>query len=318
MLKKLICIILTMTVLTGCSKTTDIILPYPNSSNDVLEQVNNTQVADFFANNLSIIPDELNHMEDARITAESALIINSSKDKVIFANDIYNRMYPASLTKLITALVVLENADLSDTVTISKNAANITESGAKLCGFEEGDKITLETLLNSLLVYSGNDAGLAIAEHVGGSEEEFARMMNETIKKVGAVHSHFVNPHGLHNDNQYTTAYDLYLVFHELIKYDEFVSIINQATYIAKYENSVGEVQEKTFLNTNRYLKGTENAPEGITVIGGKTGTTNMAGNCLVLYSKDSNDNSYISVILHADGGNSLFYQMTSLLDMIE
>jgi D-alanyl-D-alanine carboxypeptidase len=277
-----------------------------------------SKVADFFAEDLCVIPDKLNHMNDSAITATSALIVNSSKDKVIFAHNIYERMYPASLTKLVTALVVLKNADLSDTVTISKNAASITESGAKLCGFKEGDKIQLEALLNSLLVYSGNDAGLAIAEHVGGSQEGFAKMMNETAKEVGAVHSNFVNPHGLHNDNQYTTAYDLYLIFNELLMYDKFVSIINQASYTATYTDSLNQTVKKEFLNTNRYLKGTETAPKGITVIGGKTGTTDKAGNCLVLNSKDNEENSYISVILHADSGDSLFHQMTSLLEMIE
>jgi D-alanyl-D-alanine carboxypeptidase len=320
MIKKLFLIILSATFLTGCSSSYGTYLNYNevNNSNIDKEQITKVKVADFFANELCVIPDELNHMKSSNITATSALILNSTKDELIFANNIYQRLYPASLTKLITALVVFRNADLSEVVTVSKNAANITESGAKLCGFKEGDKITLETLLNSLLVYSGNDAGIAIAEHVGGSEEGFAKMMNETVKEIGAVHSNFVNAHGLHNDNQYTTAYDLYLVFQELLNYEGFTSIINQVSYTAAYKNAANQTISKEYLNTNRYLKGTEDAPDGVSVIGGKTGTTSKAGNCLVLYSKDANNDSYISVILQADSGNSLFDQMTSLLEMIK
>ncbi len=321
MKKKLICIVLSLLLLTGCSNTSDALLYY-SENNDLagydVGNVINTEKADFFANDLTIIPDELNHMDDSSISATSALIVNATDDEVIYANNVYERMYPASLTKLITALVVLKNANLNDTVTISNNASHITESGAKLCGFKEGDKINLLSLLNCLLVYSGNDAGIAIAEHVGGSEEGFAKMMNETAKSIGAVHSNFINAHGLHDDNHYTTAYDLYLIFNELINYEDFIAIINQTSYNATYENASGQVVTKEFLTTNRYLKGTEKAPEGITVVGGKTGTTNSAGNCLILYSKDSHDKSYISLLLHAENGNSLFSQMTLLLEKID
>lgn len=321
MKKKLITIILSLTLLTGCSKSSEILLPYSEAGNlagSDIGSFSSAEVSNYFAENLTVIPDEMSHMVDTNISATSALIVNTVDNNVIFANNIYERMYPASLTKLITALVVLENANLNDTVTVSYNASHITEVGAKLCGFKEGDKVKLEALLNALLVYSGNDAGLAIAEHVAGSEEKFAKMMNETIKKIGAIHSNFVNPHGLHDDNQYTTAYDLYLIFNELIKFDKFVSIINQTNYTITYEDANAEVQTKDFLTTNRYLKGTEKTPEGLTVVGGKTGTTSKAGNCLVLYSTDDKGKSYISVILHADSGNSLFSQMTRLLEMID
>lgn len=319
MKKKLICILMSLAFLTGCSNSSKALLPY-SETNNVIRYENNigTEVSDFFARDLTVIPDELNHMEDPSITATSALIVNDSDDVVLYANNVYERMYPASLTKLITALVVLKEGNLSDTVTVSYNASHITESGAKLCGFKEGDKISMEALLNSLLVYSGNDAGIAIAEHIGGTVEGFADKMNETAKSIGAVHSHFVNPHGLHDDNHYTTAYDLYLIFNALLKYDKFVSIINQESYTAIYKDAQGQEQKKELATTDRYLKGTEKAPEGVTVVGGKTGTTSKAGNCLILYSKDKKNKSYISLILQADGSNSLFSQMTHLLEKIK
>lgn len=110
--------------------------------------------------------------------------------------------------------------------------------GAKLCGFAEGDKITLKKLLYSFLICSGNDAGIAIAEHISGSVEKFAELMNKEAKSLGCSGSNFVNPHGLHDDNHYTTPYDLYLVFHELLNYDVFMDIINQSSYKAEFKGS--------------------------------------------------------------------------------
>jgi len=316
--KKIMIAVLSLTFLTGCSNSKQILVPYSEADSlagfDVQAGI---ETANLFASDLTVIPDELNHMSDTSVTATSALIVNATDDTVLYANNVYERMYPASLTKIITALVVLQKADLNDTVTVSYNASHITESGAKLCGFKEGDKIKLSDLLDSFLIYSGNDAGIAIAEHIAGSEEAFAKLMNEAAKNLGAVHSNFVNSHGLHNDNHYTTAYDLYLIFNELIKYDEFVKIINTTDVTVNYTDSKGQEQTKKFLTTNRYLKDTEKSPEGITVVGGKTGTTSKAGNCLILYSKDNKDKEYISLILQAENGDSLFSQMTRLLEMI-
>ena len=318
--KKLITMILSFSLLTGCSNSPNVLLTYSNTDittdaligRDVI-----SDVADFFADDLTIIPDSLNHMEDSKISATSSLIVNNNKNEVLFANNIYERLFPASLTKIVTALVVLNHADLTDTVTVSKNAASITESGAKLIGLREGDKISLDDLLQAFLIYSGNDAGIAIAEHVAGTEVNFAKMMNEEAKKVGAIHSNFVNSHGLHDDNHYTTVYDLYLIFNQLVQFDKFVSIINESSCTIHYTDSKNRSVTREFLTTNRYLRGTETAPEDITVLGGKTGTTSKAGNCLILYSKDNNNNSYISVVMQAENGNSLFSQMTRLLEMI-
>ncbi len=323
MKKKLFCIAVSVSLLTGCSSKENLALPFSDTAETNQVYANYTDElssdqSDFFASELVVIPDELNHMSDSAITAESSLIVNDTDNDVIFANNVYERLYPASLTKLITALVVLEEGNLEDTVTVSYNASHITESGAKLCGLKEGDTIKLKDLLYAFLIYSGNDAGIAIAEHIGGTVGEFAKMMNKAAKDAGAVHSNFVNPHGLHDDNHYTTAYDLYLIFHQLVKYDEFLSIIKTTEYTVTYEDVSKESVTKTFLTTNRYLKGTENAPEGITVVGGKTGTTSKAGNCLILYSQDKDNKDYISLILKADSGNSLFTQMTDLLKMIK
>lgn len=277
----------------------------------------NIEIAKLTGSNVTVIPSE-ELMEDKNIGASSSLLINRTDNETVYAEDIYHRMYPASLTKLITSLVVFEQGDLEDTVTISHNASNITYAGAKLAGFKEGDKIDLESLLNIFLIYSANDAGVAIAEHISDTEEAFAMEMNETAIRLGAVHSNFVNSHGLHHEEHYTTAYDMYLIFNELLYYDEFVNIINKVSFTANYVGEDGTEYSNQFMNTNRYLRGQASGPDDITVIGGKTGTTNEAGSCLVLLSVDENDKEYISIILQARGGDSLYSQMTYLLKMIE
>lgn len=321
MKRRLLSILLVLMLLTGCSKQNQVLMTFHEkedvSYNDVDVFYQTPTFSNTFAKNLCIIPSDFASAKDSILTASSTLIINSTDNKEIYGRNIYEKLYPASITKIVTALVTLKYGDLDDTVTISKNAANITESGAKLCGFKEGDKINLKDLLTCLLVYSGNDAGIAIAEHIGGSEEKFSDMMNTEVRKLGAVDSHFVNAHGLHNDDHYTTAYDLYLIFHELIKDETFINIINTTSFKAEYEDANGKSVTKVFENTNRYLKGTTNAPDGITVIGGKTGTTAKAGSCLILYSKDKDEKEYISVVLKASTGDDLFKQMTRLLSLI-
>ena len=320
MMKRIVSILLFITItLTGCAKYE---MEVPYFREDSVKQYNpalqaDVGVAEFYSRDLIVISLE-DEEEDEFITATSSLLVNLTDNKVIYADDIYKRMYPASITKLITALVVVEEGNLEDTVTISKNATNILEPGALLCGFKEGDKINLKDLLSVFLIYSGNDAGIALAEHISGSEEEFVNTMNETVKRLGAVHSNFVNPHGLHDEEHYTTAYDLYLIFNEILKYDEIISIINQTSCTVDYTRADGSVRNHQFMNTNRYLTGRADAPEDITVIGGKTGTTQAAGNCLILYSVDNSQNEYISVVLQANGGNNLYKQMTYLLNKIE
>ena len=316
MKNRLVCIALIATLaLSGCQSAKDDYLLYKDtyktsgdSGSGQLSQEN------FFAEELAIVNNTDNSGGDKKLTAGSSLLVNRTDHKTLYANHVYHKLYPASLTKLLTALVVLQNSNMSDEVTISYNASHITEIGAKLCGFEEGDTISLDALLKSMLVYSGNDAAVALAEHVGGSVESFVKMMNQEAKKIGAVHSNFINPNGLHDDNQYTTAYDLYLIFNELLNFDSFRTIMPMASYTAQYSDKNGNPKEKEFKTTDLYLSGEKTANSEIKVIGGKTGTTSKAGNCLILLSRDTNKKEYISVILRANGSNDLYSQMSHLL----
>lgn len=304
---------------TDASQTTD---SEEEGTKDVSSISNSAAAAyslEYLSQDVCVIPKKGQSPKnsDSVMTAGASLIVNDTTDEMLFSRNIYKKMYPASITKIVTALVTLKYANLDDVVTISHNAANITEYGATLCGFKEGDQIKLKRLLYSLLIHSGNDAGIAIAEHVAGSEEAFAEMMNQEMRDLGASGSHFTNSHGLHDEQHYTTAYDMYLVFHELLQYDTFLKIINCPSYKAKFKGADGKSKTLQFQSTNRYLIGRASAPKGVKVIGGKTGTTSAAGSCLILYSKDASKQDFISIVLHAEGAESLYLQMNKLLEYI-
>lgn len=238
-------------------------------------------------------------------------------NKVLSEHRIMDKIYPASTTKLLTTLVALKYCNLSETVTFSYNASHVGVYGAVLCGFQEGDKVMLGDLLTALLICSGNDAGIAVAEHVAGSVEAFAELMNEEAKKLGAVDTHFVNPHGLHNKDHYTTAYDIYLILNELIHYKTFLSIISMPSCEVWYTDAKGNTKSKVFESTNLFFNGKFEIPDGIEIIGGKTGTTNAAGCCLTLYFKDKEEKYYIAEVFHAPSYEVLYGKMVELMKQV-
>lgn len=319
MKKRLVAIFLLLVmVLGGCQKSSDQFLSYEDYVRTTKNSLGfNLSETDFFAEDLVVIKDDEYGINDELINSKAAFLCDTSNTTAIYSKNPYEQLYPASLTKLMTALVSLKLGELTDTVTISYNASHIEEPGAKLCGFEEGDTIKLDALLNCLLIYSGNDAAIAVAEHISGSEGEFVKIMNSEAKKLGAVHTNFVNSHGLHDDNHYSTAYDMYLIFNELIKYDSIINIIDQDSYTANYFDKNKNEKDKSFNTTNLYISGKKETPEGIIIHGGKTGVTYKAGNCLILLLNDVNNIQYISVILKADSSDDLYSDMNNLFSLI-
>lgn len=256
-----------------------------------------------------ILSDEV----DADYSAASALF-DITNTNTVYARNIYEKLYPASTTKVLTALVALKYGKLDDEITVSENALNL-EAGASLCGLSTGDKITLKDALYGLLLASGNDAGVAIAEHISGSIADFSALMNKEAKGLGAISSNFINPHGLHDNNHYTTVYDMYIIFNEAIKNKDFLDIIATKEYVAEVIHSDSSSEKITFSATNYYYLGYSEAPEGVTVLGGKTGTTDEAGSCLVLLTQKG-DNKYISIVYKAIDKASLYKQMNQLLSL--
>lgn len=288
-----------------------------NTAFTIQEAKEGTEFASPFAAKLCVVGTETTGSSLDLGELGSAGLFDLNGRNVIYARNAHAELPPASLTKVMTALLALKYGNPEDIITASANV-KITESGATLCGLKEGDRLTLSQALYALLIRSANDAGVAIAEHIGGSVEGFANMMNEEAAKLGATNTNFKNPHGLTEDGHYTTSYDMYLIFKEAIKYDSFNEIIRTTSYTTTYSDKDGNPKEMSFETTNQYLKGVYPMPENITVIGGKTGTTDAARNCLVLLSKDASGNPYVSVILGSPERGILYEQMTDILNEIQ
>lgn len=289
---------------------------YGVSSFQVVHTVN-ASLAEPFAEDLCIVTRDMTDDENVDMSgAGAALLCDVGNAEVLYAKNAHERLHPASLTKVMTALVALKYGSM-DQVLTATNTVNITESGAQLCGLKPGDSMTLAQALHILLMYSANDVAMLIAEGVGGSVEEFVALMNQEAKALGATNTSFTNPHGLTADNHYTTAYDLYLIFNEAVKYEVFREIIHMTTYSTVYYDKNGNEKELSVRTTNRFLRGDYDAPENITIIGGKTGTTNAAGHCLILLTRDTSGAPYISVILRTESGDVLYEEMAGLLTEI-
>ena len=307
---------LCVSMLTGCGGS--VVLPYSvmtdNSSFKLLND--SAGKAEAFAADLCVGDSSvaLDGYVIEQVSAAGLFDLNASE--VVYASNMHKKLYPASLTKLMTALVAIKYGSL-DQVLTATNAVNITEPGAALCGIKAGDQMTLEQALHLLLIKSGNDVANLIAENIAGSVEAFVALMNDEAAKLGATNSHFMNAHGLHETDHYTTVYDMYLIFKEAVKYEAITQIINQTTYSTTYKNKYGSDINITVSTTNAFFKQLYEAPQNVTILGGKTGTTNEAGSCLAIYAKDMSGNPYISIILHGNTRDDLYTQMKQLLEQI-
>lgn len=312
-------ILLCLCFATGCGQTAYQI-PYRAdseiSSFRIHDFEHGNKTAETFAHHLCV-SDADYHTDLVDINnATSAALFDLNGCSTLYAKNIYEKLYPASLTKVLTAIVAMKNCS-GDTILTATSNVKIQESGAQLCGIKEGDQMTLTQALHLLLINSANDAAVLIAEGVGGSVEHFCEMMNEEALSLGATNSHFVNPHGLSDDNHYTTVYDMYLIMNEAVKFEMFKEIIQMDSYTTVYKDKTGTDKEITVGSTNYYFLGKADAPTGITVLGGKTGTTNAAGHCLVLLSRDAQSKPYISIIMRCDSKDGLYESMTNLLSQI-
>ena len=248
------------------------------------------------------------------ISARSYIVTERTTGKVLYEGNAHTRLPMASTTKIMTALCAIENGNLDSTVEISDKAVGVEGSSMYL---EKGERITLRNLLYGLMLNSGNDAAVAVAIHISGDVEKFVECMNRTAKKIGANNTNFTNPHGLSDSNHYTTVYDMYLIFNEAAKYDQFNEIIHTHSYETVYYDSRGREKEVDISTTNMFLRGNYTAPNNMTVVGGKTGTTDMSGHCLMILAKDTSGNPYIGVILRASSRDLINTEMVQMLSEI-
>ncbi|MEC1717721.1 D-alanyl-D-alanine carboxypeptidase family protein [Schinkia azotoformans] len=231
---------------------------------------------------------------DGQVSSNGIIIMEDNQKNVMFEKNGYSTYYPASTTKVLTALIALELGSLNDQVIVSENV-NKLPSDSRRVFIQPGDALTLEQLLYGMMLYSGNDSALAIAEHIAGSEEAFAKLMNEKAKEIGAIHSNFVNPHGYHHPDHYTTPYDLALILKAASEHPLFLDIINTPVYKAVYTNKKGEKVVKTWDTTNSFLKNSNLAIDGI--IGGKTGFTTPAKRTLVTVAEHNGHRYYVAAL---------------------
>lgn len=270
-----------LTLLTVLSST--IVIFVSEKQNYVILQTSKQNVANSEGNENS------NKIDNPELNARIALIYDRASGRIIYEKNGNKQTPMASTTKILTSIVILENADLKETVTIGSKAAG---TGGSRLGLKKNDKITVNDLLYGLMLRSGNDAAVALALHVGGSIEGFADMMNKKAEELGLTNSHFVVPHGLDNEGHYTTAYELAKMADYALnipKFKEIVSSKSATIYINGYPKAIN--------NTNNLLGSVSG------VYGVKTGFTNGAGRCLVSSCKRG-ELDIITVVIGANTNN--------------
>lgn len=269
------------------------------------------------AQGLAVVP--VAEATDSTFSAnvKAALSVNEDKDEVLLSYHAFDSVYPASITKVMTALLVMERGNFEDEVTLSHDIV-FDESNVVRSMLKKGDTVSVEGLFNALLVASDNDCAVILAEYVSGSVEKFTELMNERARELGATHTHFVNANGLHDGDHYTTPYDLYLIFRKAATFDRFLNTIGQKEYTLEYTTSSGYAMEEHMSSTNAYFQNTYGIPTGVTVVGGKTGTTSLAKSCLILLSRNSEGENQISVVMGAENKDILYETMSGLLSTEE
>ncbi len=250
--------------------------------------------------------------ETPEITATSGVVIDCIDGKVLYEQNMNEKMYPASMTKILTAILVIENCNIQDEVTISKSAINNVQSGYLTANIKEGEILTVEQLLNLLLISSYNDVANALAEHVGGNTENFAMMMNEKAKEIGCKNSNFVNSNGTHDVNHYSTAYDMALIAKHAMQYDEIKEIVSKIYYELGTTNKYDKA-DRLYQTTNEMiLSGSSNYyryAKGI-----KTGFTTPAGYCLMIYA-EKNDMPLVAVVMKSTTSDSRYEDTRKMLE---
>ena len=224
--------------------------------------------------------------------------------QILYDRNASEKLYPASITKVLTAICVIENSNLSDVVQINQSSLDAVEYGYVTSNLKAGTELTVEELLNIMVVSSANDVAIVLADYISGSVENFAILMNETATKIGCKNSNFLNPNGVHNDNHYSTAYDLALIGRYALKYDILKEMFNKKFY-DKGDIRYATTNELINPNTKNYYK----YANGI-----KTGFTTPAGNCLMAYAC-KNNLELISVVLKSSSSDNRYLETKMLFD---
>ena len=239
---------------------------------------------------MSILPSA--YAEEPQVVGETAVLMDAETGQVLYEKNADQKMYPASTTKMLTAIIAVEVGKLDEEVAVSDNADGTEGSSIWL---RKGEKLTLEDLLYALMLNSANDAAVAIAEHLAGSVDAFADIMNKTAAAYGAQNTHFTNPHGLPDENHYTTAYDLAVIARHALNNPTFAEIVQTKTKVIDRTQYVEPTM--MLINHNRLLWLYDGA------IGVKTGYTTEAQQCIVAAAQ-KDGRTLIAVVMKTQGQN--------------
>ncbi len=247
-----------------------------------------TMKAGGYQSRLAIIPDgqDVNADDFVADTYATLLVDNENNVPIVSYNSL-RRIYPASTTKLMTGIVVCDalysgKISLDDQITLSHDI-QFNEDGVLTSPLKAGYTITVRNLLYGLLMRSYNDFAVILAEYVAGDQASFVDLMNQKAYEIGATNSHFANPHGLHDDNHYVTAYDMYLILQEAEKYEIIREIDSYDSFTYSFTDADGVSWEDDISPTNQFLSGNYQLPSNIKIDSWKTGTTRLAGHILTM-----------------------------------
>ena len=245
-----------------------------------------------------------------RVFADAAIVMEASTGLILYEKNIDHAYYPASITKIMTALLAIENSSLSEVVTFSKESIYEVDLDSSRIGIDVGEQLTMQQCLYAILLESANEVTYAIAEHVAGSIPAFADMMNERAKSIGCTNTNFINPHGLHDDNHYTTAHDMALITQEAMKNETFRKVFGTRTYQIPPTNIQSET--RYLRNHHKFVLKQEYRYDDC--IGGKTGYTSIAKYTLVSVAKRG-DLELICVVMHDDSNAHQYNDSQELFD---
>lgn len=315
----LLIIVCCLSLLSGC----DVINKYDTTQPLSISSTVNLPIVrpSGLANENVVIPYDAYVYDDPESEYEAGLLINETKHNVVSAMNPHKRIYPASMTKILTGIVVMEAIEsgqisLHDTVVVGKEI-EFNEDNVAVLGLTTGDYITVNELLHGLLISSYNDCAVLLARYVSGSVSEFTELMNTKAAELGATNSHFVNPHGLHDNNHYTTPYDLYLIFKEFLTKDILVQIDSNSTYDLTMHRE-DEKMVIPLMATNAFLSNSFEMPTGYSITGWKTGTTEKAGSCIILEFVDNEtDERFICLVSNASDHEILYQNVEDMLKEI-
>jgi len=243
------------------------------------------------------------NLQDVSTNCPSCILIDAKTSEILYSKDAYKKMYPASTTKLMTAILALEKCNLNDIVTVSHNAIFSIPVGYSHASLKEGEELTVEQLLNVLLIPSANDAAIAIAEHIAGSVEDFSVMMNEKAKEIGCISTNFCNPNGIHDEKHYSCAYDLSLIGKYAMQFSDIMRIAKVKQYTLPRTNKYDKT-DRIFNTTNTLLIDQTSKNYYSYATGLKTGYTDAAGSCIIA-TATKEDMDLLTVILNSESTNS-------------